>query len=96
MRTTDFAKMLELGLGRAVFFAREHDMTPFRDMILNACLHCQSYDAQLDGTRGVYMSEIINSTPDMAFYREGILGRWPPPQSLRPNPPIWHSTAKAF
>jgi len=73
MRTIDFAKMLELGLGRAVLYAREHDMTPFRDMILNACLHCQSYDAQLDGTRGAYMFEIINSTPDVVFYREGIL-----------------------
>ncbi len=69
----DFSEMLERGLGRAVLYAHANDITPFRDVILNACLHCQSYDAQCEGTRSDFMFEIIQSTPDVGFYREGIL-----------------------
>ncbi len=73
MLIKDFPKMLELGLGRAVLYAQQNDMTSYQDIVLNACLHCQSFDQQAEGARGIYMFDLINSLPNIEFYRERIL-----------------------
>ena len=73
MKTTDFIKMLEIGLGRAVIYAQQHDMSQYRDVILDACLHCQSANPQMEGVRAAYMFMVINETPDVAWYREQVL-----------------------
>ena len=48
-------------------------MRGFRDLILDACLHCYAYDAQIEGTRADYMLELIDGTPDRDFYHDKVL-----------------------
>lgn len=73
LKTTDFARMLKLGLGRAVLYASEHDMTPYRDLILDGCLHNRAFNTQMEGSRARYMFDLIKRTPDFSYYRERIL-----------------------
>ncbi|MEO8027728.1 MAG: hypothetical protein ABI823_14695 [Bryobacteraceae bacterium] len=58
-------------------------MTEFRDVILDACLHCYSYDVQFEGTRGSYMYELVERLPDKEFYFDQVL------QSLRNDGDDW-------
>ncbi len=62
-----------MGLGRAILYARDHDVSEFRDVILDACLHCYSYDVQFEGTRADYMYELVGLLPHKAFYHDAIL-----------------------
>ncbi len=56
-----------------MLYARNHDVSDFRDVILDACLHCYSYDVQVEGTRADYMYELVGLLPDRAFYYDAIL-----------------------
>jgi len=73
MDIQEFQHVLELGLGRAILYLRDHDAGPYRDIILNACLHNQAYDSQIEGNRVRYMFEIVRLTREPGFYREQIL-----------------------
>lgn len=64
---------LRLGLGRAILYAQHHDVSDCRDLILDACLHCYAYDPQIEGTRGDYMLELVEATPDKEFYYDKVL-----------------------
>jgi hypothetical protein len=35
----EFERLLHIGLGRAILFAQQNDLSPYRDLILHACLH---------------------------------------------------------
>ena len=63
---------MHLGLGRGIVYARDNDTGPFRSAILDACLHCGAVDPQCEGTRALYMYELVNATPDREFYRGAI------------------------
>lgn len=43
----EFARWLAHGLGRPILYLRDHDAEPYRDVILDACLHNRCYDWQL-------------------------------------------------
>ncbi len=45
----EFARSLVSGRGNAVLHLQTHDAAPYREVILNACLHCVAYDAYLNG-----------------------------------------------
>jgi hypothetical protein len=77
MSDTEFQDLVKSGLGRAIIYARENDVRPFRDMILDACLHCYSVDAQSEGTRAAYMLQLANLTPDRRFYCDQVLKALP-------------------
>jgi hypothetical protein len=68
-----FGEILRLGLGRAILYARSHDVRPLRDVSLDACLHCHSYDIQVEGTRAAYMHDLVACLPDRDFYHEEVL-----------------------
>jgi hypothetical protein len=68
-----FRQILRLGLGRAIVYARLHDVREFRDAILDACLHCYSYDVQIEGTRASFMYDLVACLPDKDFYFEEVL-----------------------
>lgn len=72
-----FRHLLELGLGRAILYARDHDVRGFRKLILDACLHCYAYDPQIEGTRADYMLELVGLTPEKEFYHERVLDALP-------------------
>jgi hypothetical protein len=73
MSVDEFQRILNNGLGRAILFLQQNDSTPYREVILNACLHNTAYDAQVEGTRVEYMHNIIHLTSEENFYREQIL-----------------------
>lgn len=70
---TDFAHWLRIGLGRAVLHMMDHDSIPYRDLILNACLHHLGYYVGLESSRAVYMFDLISRTPDLEFYSDALL-----------------------
>ncbi len=65
--------MLGLGLGRAILFLREHDARPYRDIILDACVHWTGYDQQVEGTRTPYLMTVLDETGQIGSYVEPIL-----------------------
>jgi hypothetical protein len=65
--------ILQLGLGRAILYAQLQDMCEFRDVILDACLHCYSYDIQIEGTRASYMHDLVGYLPDRDSYYGQVL-----------------------
>jgi hypothetical protein len=77
MDEEQFRRLLRLGLGRAIVHARDHEASPFRDLILDACLHCYAYDPQIEGTRADYMLELIELTPEKELYWNEVLKALP-------------------
>jgi hypothetical protein len=73
MNEDEFRRLLQLGLGRAILYAQDHDVSKFRDLILDACLHCYAYDPQIEGTRADYMLELVDLTPEKEFYYNEVL-----------------------
>jgi hypothetical protein len=70
---SEFKRLLQIGLGRAILYLQKHDATPYREVILDACLHNVAYDPQVEEGRANYMLEIIEATNDKQFYRDKIL-----------------------
>ncbi len=73
MPVDKFQRILNSGMGRAILYLQQNDSTPYREVILNACLHTTAYDAQVEGSRAEYMHDIIQLTHDVDFYRNEIL-----------------------
>ncbi len=75
MRSTsreDFLRYLRLGLGRPFVLAQELDLEPLRAQILEACLHCGSYDVQVEGTRAEYMLRFLRRLRDRDSFIEEV------------------------
>jgi hypothetical protein len=72
-----FRRLLQLGLGRAILYAKDHDVRDFRKLILDACLHCYAYDPQSEGTRASYMLDLLDLMPDKEFYYDEVLTALP-------------------
>jgi hypothetical protein len=77
MDKDQFRRILQLGLGRAILWARANDAHEFRDVIVDACLHCYAYDGQIEGTRAEYMLDLIAFLPDQDFYCGEVLKSLP-------------------
>jgi hypothetical protein len=74
---SSFQELIKAGLGRGIIYARDNDVGPFRDVILDACLHCYSVDPQSEGTRAGYMLELVNLLSDRQFYFDEVLNSLP-------------------
>lgn len=77
MDQNGFQKLLWQGLGRAILYARDNDVQPFRDVILDACLHCHAVDPTCEATRADYMFEFVSVLPDRQYYCDAILESLP-------------------
>ncbi|MBN1566076.1 MAG: hypothetical protein JXA10_19710 [Anaerolineae bacterium] len=73
MNPSEFKRILELGLGRAIVFLQTHDSSPYHDAILAACLHDTRYDGQVESRRSQYLFDVIQLTNNLAFFRDPIL-----------------------
>src|SRR5580658_1681610 len=73
MNEQEFRDAMHNGLGRAILYTRDHDVSRFRETILDACLHCYAVDPQCEGTRALYMFELIDLTPEKNYYHAEIL-----------------------
>jgi len=85
MDESEFRRLLHLGLGRAILYAREHDVRTFRSLIFDACINCYAIDPQSEGTRADFMLDLVNTLPDGDFYRDGVLN------SLSNHGDDWHA-----
>ena len=77
MEKDQFSRVLHQGRGRAILYARDHDVSEFRDVILDACLHCRALDPQGEGTRAVYTLGLLDTLPDRQFYCGEVLKALP-------------------
>jgi hypothetical protein len=77
MDEDQFRHLLQLGHGRAILYARDHSVEGFRSVILDACLHCRAYDAQMEGTRASYMLDLLDLIPGKEFYYDEVLKALP-------------------
>jgi hypothetical protein len=69
----EFEDALRKGLGRSIQYLQAHDSTPFRDLILRACLEDWRYDRQTQSSRGLYLYEAIQATGDPDYYRDRLV-----------------------
>jgi hypothetical protein len=77
MDESEFRRSLHFGLGRAILYAREHDVRAFGPLILDACLNCYAIDPQCEGTRADFMLDLVNILPDREFYWDEVLNSLP-------------------
>ena len=73
MNVQEFERLCTLGLGRAILHLRDHDARPYREIILDACLHNRAYDAQVEGSRAEYMLDVMQESGDLAFYADAVI-----------------------
>ena len=71
--TTVFRDALAKGMGRAVRYVRESSAETVREDLLDACIHCRTYDAQCEGHRADWLFNMIELTGEPEFYRAKIL-----------------------
>lgn len=70
----EFADALRKGKGRAVQHVRAHGDAGVEDLLLEACIHCQSHDPQSEGYRSGWLMEMLGMLPDPRPFYETILG----------------------
>jgi hypothetical protein len=69
----EFAAALRKGLGRAMLHVRQFGLDEVWDLVLEACLHNQVYDQQIDDVRGEWLFEMFKDSPYLPRFREAIL-----------------------
>ncbi len=73
MDVAEFKRLIQIGHGRALLFLWENeDDTPYRDVILEACIHNQAVEPNSD-VRGDYMRDAIEATGNPEFYAPHII-----------------------
>lgn len=65
--------MLHKGMGRAIIYLKDKDLTEYRDLILDNCLHNRAYDVQCEDNRAEYLYPLISQSADAKFYRDEII-----------------------
>lgn len=73
MTKEQFRHAVHAGLGRATLYARQNDVSGYRDIILDACLHFRGMDAQIEGPRAAFMYELIAGLPDRGDFRRTVV-----------------------
>jgi hypothetical protein len=88
MTNEEFQEAMRSGLGRAIMYVHDNNVQSFRDMILDACLHCYSVEPQSEGTRAGYMLELVSTLPDRQFYLDEVL------RHLSADGDDWHAVQR--
>lgn len=69
----ELERMLHAGMGRAILFLMNQDLSQYRDLILDSCLHNYAYDPQCEDTRAEYLYPLIRMSGEEDYYRREIL-----------------------
>jgi hypothetical protein len=69
----EFTDALIKGKGRALLHLRQFGEEGLQDILLQASLHDQGYDVQVEGDRGDWMMDIIDATSAPEFYFHQVL-----------------------
>jgi hypothetical protein len=69
----EFRDALAKGLGRALLYVKTCGLDRVKDLVLYACLHDVSYDAQIEGSRAKWLFGMFVDSPYYLEFREAIL-----------------------
>ncbi len=69
----EFEDALVKGLGRALLYVKSYGLDRVKDLVLYACLHDVSYDAQIEGSRAKWLFAMFVGSPYYLEFREAIL-----------------------
>ena len=73
MNRKDFESVLKKGLGRAKLQIMNNGLNDYADIVLNACLHEQTYDPQCESSRADWLLEMFYRTDHFPRFREKII-----------------------
>lgn len=65
--------MLRIGRGGAIRYLLASDMSAYRDLILDNCLHNMAYDTQVEGNRADYLYPLLRKSNEVDYYRKEII-----------------------
>lgn len=68
-----FAEALKKGLGRALLHVKHHGLKNIEDLVLNACLHDQTYDPQCESNRAEWLFGMIKNRQEFPVFQDKIL-----------------------
>lgn len=69
----EFERIVRIGLGRATLTLQTEDPSLYRDAILRACLHDQTYDSQVEGSRAQYVLDLVHLSGDPDYFRSKVI-----------------------
>jgi hypothetical protein len=67
-----FALALRRGQGRALLHVRKFGLAGVADLVLEACLHNQTYDVQCEDSRATWLFEMFRDAPDYPEFSKTI------------------------
>ena len=73
LNRAEFADALRKGQGRVMLYVREYGLEGVTDLLLEACIHNQVYDQQLESGRGKWLFAMFRNTPQFSEIRDAIL-----------------------
>lgn len=71
--TKELQKMLHAGMGRAILFLLNQDLSNYHDMILDNCIHDYAYDQQVEEPHAEYLYPLIKASGEGERYSKEIL-----------------------
>ena len=71
--TEEFTAALKKGMGRALQHIVHHGIGDYKDLVLDACLHNQNYDPQIDSCRAPWLLSMFRNTPYYEEFRKAIM-----------------------
>jgi hypothetical protein len=69
----EFAVSLQKGLGSALLYTKCYGLTGVDDLVLNACLHDQSWDPQVEGSKAKWLFSMFSDTQYYPIFSEAII-----------------------
>lgn len=70
---SEFTTALRKGQGRALRHIVHYGISDYKDLVLEACLHNQNYDSQIDSSRAPWLFSMFHKTPFYDEFQEAIL-----------------------
>jgi hypothetical protein len=71
LEPSEFRRLVRHGLGRAVLHLQQNDFAPYVEIVVEACLGNDVYDQQINGSRAIYLWDLIEA----ASARELVLAK---------------------
>ncbi|GEM_PF-2240129 len=71
----EFAEAVKKGLGRALLHVMHHGVDDVADLVLDACIHNQTYDPQCEPRRAAWLFRMFRDSTQYQKLRESILGK---------------------
>ncbi len=73
MHPDDLKHWISQGLGRPYLYFKSHDLTPYRELLLEMCLYDWIYDWQSETPRAAYLYEIFQGSDSEGWLVDRIL-----------------------